>query len=117
MKVKCRGFEGQLVSMYRIAYTLGGHAYYDVDIELSGSAGDLTLRAVPEYDIEFMSEVSEGAKAVLAEWINEGPYVSAGGEMRKAQICPHCDSVFVSPADTPWPNHPYCAECGVKMKV
>lgn len=63
------------------------------------------------------SSTVNAAPVIHAKWINDGPYKSIGGEMLKSQMCSHCNSLFVSPADAPWPNHPYCAQCGARMDL
>ena len=49
------------------------------------------------------------------EWINEPPYY-ANGKYLKAQECSVCGAFYVSDGNTPYSNHPYCAECGAHMK-
>ena len=48
-------------------------------------------------------------------WINEPPYRTIDGRYLKAQVCSSCDAYFVSDANKPYSNHPYCCECGAKM--
>lgn len=48
-------------------------------------------------------------------WINEPPYRTIDGRYLKAQVCSSCDAYFVSDANKPYSNHPYCSECGAKM--
>lgn len=48
-------------------------------------------------------------------WLNYGPYESVGGELKKSQQCPICNALYLSGGTEPWPNHPYCAECGSRI--
>ena len=49
-------------------------------------------------------------------WINTPPYYASNGQYNKGQECSACHAFFVSPGNTPYSNHPYCPECGAKMK-
>ena len=48
-------------------------------------------------------------------WINIPPYYASNGNYNKAQECSVCHAFYVSPGNTPYSNHNYCADCGAKM--
>lgn len=64
------------------------------------------VRTLPAADV---------APVVHGYWINIPPYRAANGNYNKAQECSVCNAFYVSNGNTPYSNHPYCAECGAKM--
>jgi hypothetical protein len=59
----------------------------------------------------------DAVEVVHGRWINTPPYRASNGNYNKAQECSVCHSLFVSPGNTPYSNHPYCCECGAKMDL
>lgn len=58
----------------------------------------------------------ESVKGIIyGHWMNEGPYEAFGGVLKKSQQCPICYAVYISGGNDPWPNHPYCSECGARL--
>ena len=57
----------------------------------------------------------DAVEVVHGRWINTAPYRASNGNYNKAQECSVCHAYYVSPGNTPYSNHPYCAECGAKM--
>lgn len=58
---------------------------------------------------------AEVAPVVHGYWINTPPYRAVNGSYKKGQECSVCNAYYVSDGNTPYSNHPYCAECGAKM--
>lgn len=65
------------------------------------------IRQIPSDDV---------APVVHGFWINIPTYKAADGKYYKAQECSVCKAIYVSDPNKPYSNHPYCAECGAKMK-
>lgn len=59
----------------------------------------------------------DAAPVVHGYWINIPPYHAMNGNYNKAQECSVCRAFYVSSGNTPYSNHPYCAECGAKMDL
>lgn len=55
------------------------------------------------------------APVVHGYWINTPPYRAVNGSYKKGQECSVCNAYYVSDGNTPYSNHPYCAECGAMM--
>lgn len=51
------------------------------------------------------------------KWINDPPYHASNGRYLKAQECSVCHVLYISDGNMPYSNHPYCAECGVRMEA
>lgn len=71
---------------------------------VSGAMG--VLDDVPAADV---------VPVVHGYWINTPPYRAVNGSYKKGQECSVCNAFYVSDGNTPYSNHPYCAECGAKM--
>ena len=73
-----------------------------------------------EYDINkcqhYTPASSEDKKVIKhGSWINIQPYKTSEGVYKKAHECSVCFSYFISEANEPYFNHPFCCECGAKM--
>ena len=64
------------------------------------------IQEIPSADV---AEVKHG------EWIHEPPYYALNGKYLKSSECSNCHSVFVSDANEPYFDHPYCCECAAQM--
>lgn len=62
-----------------------------------------------------MIPVADVDPVVHGYWINTPPYRAVNGSYKKGQECSVCNAYYVSDGNTPYSNHPYCAECGAKM--
>ena len=82
-----------------------------------GIALDADGKWIIEADVESMSETNCGdfIPVVHGYWINTPPYRAVNGSYKKGQECSVCNAFYVSDGNTPYSNHPYCAECGAKM--
>lgn len=78
-------------------------------------AGEVLARLAAYEDTGL--EPEEVAPVVHGYWINIPPYHAMNGNYNKAQECSVCRAFYVSSGNTPYSNHPYCAECGAKMDL
>ena len=81
---------------------------------------DDAKRAIEHIDPAFSYVIDnaptvDAVEVVHGHWINTPSYYASNGNYNKAQECSVCHSLFVSPGNTPYSNHPYCCECGAKM--
>lgn len=75
------------------------------------------LGSVPVVNVKDIDNApaADVAPVVHGRWEKEPPYISVGGEYKKALICSQCHSFFVSDGNKPWQMHNYCPNCGARM--
>lgn len=91
-----------------------------IDFDEMGFAPTTACPDPEAYAKEWRQKITEAlekfCKQSEGEWIHEAPYTTFSGEYLKGSECSVCHSFFVSKGNEPWSDHPFCCECGAKMK-